>query len=196
MWSKYCSTVTFHTHVGIEAKSTQKARNPILSYQYIEGQNAHATSKAHKKRTTKTVASNLMLLIWNLVETCNSLRSTTIVKQVLLYSHFSYSYGNRGKKRAESAQPYFELSIPRRAKCSTSSKARKKCTTKTVASNFMLLIWNLVETCNSLRSTTIVKQVLLYSHFLYSCGDRGKKRAFCAQLYFELAIPRRAKCSC
>jgi hypothetical protein len=41
----------------------QKARNPILSYQYPEGQNAHANSKARKKRTTKTVASNFMLLI-------------------------------------------------------------------------------------------------------------------------------------
>jgi hypothetical protein len=31
-------TVTFYTHVGIGVKSVQKARNPILSYQYPEGQ--------------------------------------------------------------------------------------------------------------------------------------------------------------
>jgi hypothetical protein len=37
--------------VGIEAKSAQKARNTIFSYQYPEGQNAHANSKAHNKNS-------------------------------------------------------------------------------------------------------------------------------------------------
>jgi hypothetical protein len=39
--------------VGIEAKSVQKARNPILSYQYPKGQNAYASSKARKSAQQK-----------------------------------------------------------------------------------------------------------------------------------------------
>ena len=72
-----------------------------------------------------------MPLIRKLVKTCNSTISTTIVKQVLLYSHFLYSRGDGSKKRAKARNPSLSQQYPEGQNGHASSKRAKSAQKRT-----------------------------------------------------------------